>query len=63
MTLLKLYEDETILLTADDRKNHVLLEISSSGYRPKYVSKYFESQKEIDDLIEALQKAKLFLKK
>lgn len=62
MSLQKLYEGDSILITADDLKNHVLMEISSSGYRPRYVSMYIESQKEIDDLIEALNKAKSYLK-
>jgi len=53
-----LYNSENILIAANDEKQHIMIELSSSGYRPKFVSHYIESREELEQLIDALQKAK-----
>lgn len=55
--------NENILITANDEKNHVMLELSTSGYRPRIVSVYLSTEQEIDTIIEALTAAKQALKK
>lgn len=57
-----LYTTENIDISADDEKKHVHIELSSSGYRPKFVSHYIESITELEQLIAALQEAKAYLK-
>lgn len=56
-----IYTTEFIDISADDEKKHVHIELSSSGYRPKYVSLFIESRSELEQIIEALQKAKAHL--
>jgi hypothetical protein len=58
----KIYSTENIDISADKVKKHIHIELSSSGYRPKFVSHYIESIAELDQLISALQEAKAFLK-
>jgi hypothetical protein len=57
-----LYSTENILIVANKDKNHVQLELSSSGYRPKFVTHYIENRAELDDLIAALEQARDHLK-
>ncbi len=56
-----IYSTENIDISADNEKKHIHIELSSSGYRPKFVSHYIENPAELDRLIEALQEAKAFL--
>jgi hypothetical protein len=58
----KIYSTENIDISADEVKKHIHIELSSSGYRPKFVSHYIVSIAELDQLISALQEAKAFLK-
>lgn len=56
-----IYTTENIDISADDEKKHVHIELSSSGYRPKYVSLFIENRIELEQIIEALQQAKAHL--
>jgi hypothetical protein len=57
-----IYTTENIDISADDEKKHVHIELSSSGYRPKFVSHYIENLEDLEQIIEALQEAKAYLK-
>ncbi|WP_256758945.1 hypothetical protein [Cohnella sp. WQ 127256] len=57
-----IYTTEFIDISADSEKKHVHIELSSSGYRPKYVSLFIDNSQELDQIIDALQKAKAYLK-
>jgi hypothetical protein len=54
MSLISILQDEQISVVADDQNNNILLEVSSSGYRPKYVTVHLNKH-------EALIKAKEYL--
>ncbi len=56
-----LYSTDNILIVANQDKRHVQLELSTSGYRPKFVTHYIESRAELDELIAALQQARAYL--
>jgi hypothetical protein len=43
-----IYSAENIDISADDEKKHVHIELSTSGYRPKFVSHYIETITELD---------------
>jgi hypothetical protein len=58
-----IYSNENIDISADNEKNHVHIELSSSGYRPKFVSHFIESVTELDQIIAALQEARTYLKR
>jgi hypothetical protein len=57
-----IYTTENIDISADDEKKHVHIELSSSGYRPKFVSHYIEKLADLEQIIAALQEAKAYLK-
>lgn len=63
MAYLHIYSTDEITVSADDEKHHVHIELSSSGYRPRYVSVYIEKQSELDELIEALKIARTHVSK
>jgi uncharacterized membrane protein len=56
-----IYSTENIDISTDIEKKHIHIELSTSGYRPKFVSHYIENITELDQLIEALQKARAHL--
>lgn len=56
-----LYSTDNILIVASKDKRHVQLELSTSGYRPKFVTHYIESRAELDELIAALEQARTHL--
>ncbi|MCD9020876.1 hypothetical protein [Cohnella silvisoli] len=56
-----IYSTEFIDISADAEKKHVHIELSSSGYRPKYVSLFIENRAELERIIDALQSAKAHL--
>ncbi|WP_027087558.1 hypothetical protein [Cohnella panacarvi] len=56
-----LYSTDNILIVANKAKRHVQLELSTSGYRPKFVTHYIESRAELDELIAALERARAHL--
>lgn len=56
-----IYTTEFIDISADRDKRQVHIELSSSGYRPKYVSLFIDSREELERIIEALQTAKASL--
>jgi hypothetical protein len=58
-----IYSNENIDISADNEKNHVHIELSSSGYRPKFVSHFIESVTELDQIIAALQEARTYIKR
>lgn len=62
MSLISLFQDDQIAIIADDEKRSVMLELNSSGYRPRYVTVHLNSDEEIDKLIEALSRAREYLK-
>lgn len=53
-----IYTTENIDISADSDKKHVHIELSTSGYRPKYVSLFIDDRQELDRIIAALQQAK-----
>jgi hypothetical protein len=53
-----IYTTEWIDISSDSDKRQVHIELSSSGYRPKYVSLFIDDREELDRIIEALLKAK-----
>lgn len=53
-----LYSTDNILIVANQDKKHLQLELSTSGYRPKFVTHYIESRAELDELIAALERAR-----
>jgi hypothetical protein len=52
-----IYSTEFIDISSDNDKKQVHIELSSSGYRPKYVSLFIDNREELDHIIDALQKA------
>ncbi|WEK53674.1 MAG: hypothetical protein P0Y55_13960 [Candidatus Cohnella colombiensis] len=56
-----IYDTDHFLIVANTDKNYVQVELSSSGYRPKFVSHFIESRKELEELIAALEKAKTYV--
>jgi len=54
----KIYSTECMEISADNEKKHVHIELSSSGYRPKYVSLFIDTREELEQIIAALQQAK-----
>lgn len=61
MSLISILQDEQISIVADDQNKNILFEVSSSGYRPRYVTIHLNQREEIDRIIEALIKAKEYL--
>lgn len=62
MGLINLFQDDQVSIVADDEKKNIMLELNSSGYRPRYVTLHLSNKEEIDNLIETLLKAKEYLK-
>ncbi|MFC5404965.1 hypothetical protein [Cohnella soli] len=56
-----IYSSEFIDIRADNDKKQVHIELSTSGYRPKYVSLFVEDAAELDRIIDALQSARSVL--
>ncbi|TBL68287.1 hypothetical protein [Paenibacillus thalictri] len=52
-----IYENDHIHLVADEEQQQAMLEVSSGGYRPRYVTLQLPVA-ELDQLIAALQLAK-----
>jgi hypothetical protein len=52
-----IFDNDQISLAADSEHKRALLELSSGGYRPRYVTLQMSSA-ELDELIAALQQAK-----
>lgn len=61
MTLISILQDEQISVVVDDHNKTILFEVSSSGYRPKYVTIHLTQKEEIDRMIQSLIKAKEYL--
>ncbi|RED63515.1 hypothetical protein [Cohnella phaseoli] len=55
------YSTEEIDISADSDKRLVRIELSSSGYRQRYVSLVIEEREELERIIAALQEAKASL--
>ena len=55
------YSTEEIDISADSDKRLVRIELSSSGYRQRYVSLVIEECEELERIIAALQEAKASL--
>ncbi len=53
-----IHTTEFIDFSADNDKKQVHIELSSSGYRPKYVSLFIDNREELEQIIDALRKAK-----
>jgi len=58
MALHSLLVKDAIQIVYDDAKRHVLLELSSGGYRERYVATHLENAADIDDIVAALLEAK-----
>jgi hypothetical protein len=54
----RLFESHQLEITVDTAKGHVMLETSSGGAVPRYVTIHIQNEQEIEELIIALQKAK-----
>jgi hypothetical protein len=54
----RLFETDQLEIIIDTDKGHVMLETSSGGAVPRYVTVHIHKEQEIDELIHALQKAK-----
>jgi ribosome maturation factor RimP len=61
MSLTSILQEEQISILADGEQKKILLEVSSSGYRPKYVTLHLDKTEDIDRIIEALIKAKEYI--
>ncbi|SDD78110.1 hypothetical protein SAMN02799630_04023 [Paenibacillus sp. UNCCL117] len=51
------YETEHVTLVVDQEKSLVMMETSSGGYRPRYVTLHW-SPEQLDAMIDALQLAR-----
>ncbi|HZG56297.1 hypothetical protein [Paenibacillus sp.] len=58
MTLHTLLAKDAIQIVFDDAKRLVLLEMSSGGYRERYVAMHIEHAADIDDIVAGLLEAK-----
>ncbi len=58
MTLHSLLVKDNIQIVYDDAKRHVLLELSSGGYRERYVAAHIDDPADIDEIAAALLEAK-----
>jgi len=56
-----IYSTESIDISADGDKKQVRIELSSSGYRERYVTLFVEEAEELDRIIAALQEARASL--
>ncbi len=63
MAIIDIFNNEQLHVSADDVRHHVQIEVSSTGYRPKYVSLFVENFSELDEIISALTRAREFLVK
>ncbi|MDG0812115.1 hypothetical protein [Cohnella rhizosphaerae] len=61
MAIVPIYAGEQLLISADPAKGHVHIELSSTGYRERYVSLYVERAEELQEMIDALVRAKRHL--
>jgi selenocysteine lyase/cysteine desulfurase len=61
MSLISILQDEQISIMADIQNKNIQFEVSSSGYRTKYITVHLNKKEEIDRIIEALTKAKEYL--
>jgi hypothetical protein len=55
------YDSEQLSLIVDDEKHIAMLEISSGGYVPRYITLHWNEQ-ELAEVIQALQNAQQLLK-
>jgi hypothetical protein len=56
-----IYDSEQLSLIVDDEKQVAMLEVSSGGYVPRYVTLHWNEQ-ELAEVIQALQNAQQQLK-
>jgi hypothetical protein len=56
-----IYDSEQLSLIVDDDKQVAMLEVSSGGYVPRYVTLHWNEQ-QLSEVIQALQKAQQQLK-
>ncbi|NHN32387.1 hypothetical protein [Paenibacillus agricola] len=56
-----IYDSEQLSLIADDELKVAMLEVSSGGYVPRYVTLHWNEQ-ELAEVIQALQSAQQLLK-
>ncbi len=61
MSLISILHDDQVSVLVDDLNKNILFELSSSGYRPRYVTIHLNKKDQIDRIIEALNKAKEYL--
>jgi len=58
MALHSLLVQEHVQIVFDDVRRLVMLELSSGGYRERYVTAHFDDPADIDRIIAALEEAK-----
>ncbi|NOU93591.1 hypothetical protein GC093_10210 [Paenibacillus sp. LMG 31456] len=56
MTWITMYESDALTLVVDDEKQTAMLEVSSGGYRSRYITLHWNKQ-ELAEVIKALQLA------
>lgn len=54
----RLYTKDQLEIVVDTDKGSLMMEASSGGAVPKYVTVHIQNEQEVDELIAALQKAK-----
>jgi len=54
----RLLEKEQLELIVDTEKNHLMIETSSGGAVPRFITIHVSTEQEIDEIIAALHKAK-----
>ncbi|MCI3919211.1 hypothetical protein MO973_03055 [Paenibacillus sp. TRM 82003] len=58
MTLHSILVQDNVQIVYDDSKNLVMLELSSGGYRERYVTMHIDKPGEIDAIVDGLLEAK-----
>jgi hypothetical protein len=54
----RLLEKDQLEIIVDTERAHLMVEASSGGAVPKFITVHIQTEAEIDELIQALQKAK-----
>jgi len=62
MGLISVLQEEQISIAVDDEQQNIILELSSSGYRPRFVTMHINKREEVEQIIKALEKALHYLR-
>ncbi|WP_438448641.1 hypothetical protein [Gorillibacterium sp. sgz5001074] len=61
MAWVQLLSEDLLNVTVDDERKVCMLEVSSGGSVPRYVTVHFDRPDQLDELIRSLEKARVFL--